>query len=290
MKKEVATLKKVRKLLSWALLAAAVVFLALSARQFLGYRKEAQAAEKAKRLAQVQPGQPTSAPETTPPAQTTPPEAAATRPNSGIDASWSEPLEEKAKFLLEVELDALKAENPDVIGWICIPDTKLSYPLLQGEDNSYYLDHAWDGSKSTAGSIFLECQNSPDLLDFNTIVYGHHMANGSCFAPLISYRKEAFRQEHPYVYIVTATDVRRYEIFSAYEAPVESDTYRMNFGSSAKKQAALEHYIQSSLWRAPSAPEANSYILTLSTCVGNGRYEKRFVVQGMLTGIFLRAT
>lgn len=273
------------------MLAAALVFLGLAVRQLWGYHRESETTDKAKELAQVQPGTQTTVPQTTPQlqSQTTPPEAAQSQQDNQVSAAWSEPLAAQAQFLLDVDLDALRKENPEVIGWICIPGTKLSYPLMQGEDNSYYLKHAWDGSKSAAGSIFLECQNQANLLDFNTIVYGHHMANGSCFAMLMDYRSYSFRQENPWVYIVTDTDVRRYEIFSAYEAPIGSDTYRMNFGSAAKKQAALDFYIQSSLWQAPGVPEENSYILTLSTCVGNGNYDNRFVVQGMLTGIFLRA-
>lgn len=282
-------MKKARKILSWLLLAAALVFLGLSARQLLGYHREAEATEKAHQLAQIPPEALEPAPQVTRPDNTAPPIQTAPGNSSSVDAVWSEPLAENARFLLDVNLDALREENPEVVGWICIPGTKLSYPLMQGKDNSYYLKRAWDGSKSAAGSIFLEHRNSPGLLDFNTIVYGHHMANGSCFAQLIDYRSYSFRQENPWVYIVTDTDVRRYEIFSAYEAPVQSDTYRMNFGTTAKKQAALDYYIQSSLWQAPGTPEANSYILTLSTCVGNGDYDNRFVVQGMLTGIFLRA-
>lgn len=282
-------MKKARKILSWLLLAAALVFLGLSARQLMGYHREAEATEKAHQLAQIQPGAPTPKPQATGQDQTTPPAQTAPGNSSSVDAVWSEPLAENARFLLDVNLDALREENPEVVGWICIPGTKLSYPLMQGKDNSYYLKRAWDGSKSAAGSIFLEHRNSPSLLDFNTIVYGHHMANGSCFAPLVQYRSYSFRQENPWVYIVTDTDVRRYEIFSAYEAPIDSDTYRMNFGNATKKQAALDHYIQSSLWYAPNTPEASSYIITLSTCVGNGDYDNRFVVQGMLTGIFLRA-
>ncbi len=283
-------MKKARKILSWLLLAAALVFLGLSARQLMGYRREAEATEKAHQLAQIPPEALEPAPQVTQPDQALPPIQTAPSNNSSVDAVWSEPLAENARFLLDVNLDALREENPEVVGWICIPGTKLSYPLMQGKDNSYYLKRAWDGSKSAAGSIFLEHRSNPRLLDFNTIVYGHHMANGSCFAPLIQYRSYSFRQENPWVYIVTDTDVRRYEIFSAYEAPIDSDTYRLNFGTAAKKQAALDHYIQSSLWYAPNTPEANSYILTLSTCVGNGDYDNRFVVQGMLTGIFFRAS
>ena len=92
-----------------------------------------------------------------------------------------------ADALRNMDFTALREVNSDVLGWIMIPGTPISYPLLQGEDNQYYLKHTWKKWSSAVGAIFLECQNSPDLSDFNTIVYGHRMNNGSMFAPLKNY-------------------------------------------------------------------------------------------------------
>ncbi len=284
--------KKVKKALSWVLLAAALVFLGLSAWQAWGYYRTEKTTDRALALAGVEQQAPQKTEASTTPAPTEPAVTTAPQqtqlpaPEDPLALAWSEPLAQDAWFLMDVQLAPLQAENKDVIGWICIPGTKLSYPLLQGTDNERYLRRAWDGSWSAAGSIFLECTNDPNLLDFNTIVYGHHMANGSCFAPIINYRDPAFLAEHRWVYIVTENDIRRYEIFSAYEAPLDSDTYRMNFTGEKRKQAALDHYIQSSLWEGAVTPDTASYILTLSTCVGNGQYKTRFVVQAVLTGVF----
>ena len=74
-----------------------------------------------------------------------------------------------------IDLAALQAQNSDVIGWISIPGTAVSYPLLQTQNNSFYLGHAWDKSSNSAGSIFLECQCPSDFSFFNTIVYVHRM-------------------------------------------------------------------------------------------------------------------
>ncbi len=315
--------KKLRKYLSWVMLAAMLVCLGLAGWQIWGYYHTRTTTDLAKNLAGLdeslvytapEPAQlPTPAPTTqavttpapiptptvtpqpdlTPaatPAATTPPPTtpAPTQDPYGVAAAQTKPLAEDALFLFGVKLEPLQEVNEDVLGWICIPGTQVSYPLMRGEDNSYYLKHAWDGTYSAAGSIFLECQNQASLLDFNTIVYGHHMGNGSCFAQITHYKKEEFYREHPCVYIVTQNDLRRYEIFAAYEAPIDSETYRIRISDPAKKQTALDHYIQSSLWKSEITPDLNSYILTLSTCVGNGRYENRFVVQAVLTGIWLR--
>ena len=71
-----------------------------------------------------------------------------------------------------IAFEELKAQNEDVIGWIEIPDTEISYPLMQGDDDQYYLKHTFSGNKNSAGSIFVEYQNKPDLTDRHTIIYG----------------------------------------------------------------------------------------------------------------------
>ena len=77
---------------------------------------------------------------------------------------------------------ALKAMNPDVVGWLQVPGTVVNYPVFQTDNNEYYLDHAPDRSDSIGGSVFLDYENSaPGMVDAQTIVYGHHMRNGSQF-------------------------------------------------------------------------------------------------------------
>ncbi len=209
-------------------------------------------------------------------------------PEVSVEAGVQEPLAEEALFLLELDYAPLQEENGDVMGWIHIPDTEVSYPLLRSHDNEEYLHQAWDGSYSASGSIFLECKNSRNFLDFNTILYGHHMRNGSFFAPIIEYKDQEFRDGHPYIYIVTDNDLRRYAVFSAYEADIEGDTYRLYYPDEETKQRALTHFIESSVWEAAAEPTTEDYILTLSTCVGNGNYTTRWVVQARLTGIWIR--
>ena len=73
--------------------------------------------------------------------------------------------------------------NPDVYAWIDVPGTEISYPVLQSaEDNSYYLEHTIEGEKTLPGAIYSENYNSKDFSDYNTILYGHNMRNGTMFA------------------------------------------------------------------------------------------------------------
>ena len=137
---------------------------------------------------------------------------------------WQDPY---AQALKDMDFSALRQQNPDVLGWILIPGTRVSYPVVQGTDNSYYLDHTWRGGKNSVGAIFMECRNSSDLSDFNTIVYGHRMRNGSMFASLKYYESQSYWAQHPCVYITDDRGSYTYEIFAAYEVSTEGETYRL---------------------------------------------------------------
>ena len=183
--------------------------------------------------------------------------------------------------LAALDIAALQAVNPDVLGWIRIPGTKVDYPLLQGADNDYYLKHTWKGEKNASGSIFLEWQNSPDLTDFNTIIYGHNMNNGSMFASLRQYAYEKHWNKHPYIYIATAEEVLRYEVFSSYQADVEGEAYLLVFPQDSHRQDFLDQTLQLAKFDTGIRPEITDRILTLSTCSGAG-YSTRWVVHARL--------
>lgn len=186
-------------------------------------------------------------------------------------------MEEMAKK----NLAALRETNPDVVGWIWIPDTVVNYPVMQGEDNEFYLEHTWEKEKNAVGSIFLEWQVSPDFSEFNTIVYGHNMLDGSMFHLLHDYREEGFREAHPYVYVLTDAGVYRYEVFSTYKAEVGSKTYSIGMQQDRTKQQYIDMALEESVIDAGITPAVTDRILTLSTCSGMG-YETRWVVHAYL--------
>ena len=189
-----------------------------------------------------------------------------------------------ADALRNMDFTALREVNSDVQGWIMIPGTVISYPLLQGEDNQYYLKHTWKKWTSAVGAIFLEWQNSPDLSDFNTIIYGHRMNNGSMFASLKNYKKQSYWAAHPCVYITDDNGSHKYEIFAACEVSTTGTTYQLGFSDDASKQAFIDYCLEQSVIDTGITPTVYDRVLTLSTCTGNG-HATRWVVPTVLKGV-----
>ena len=196
-------------------------------------------------------------------------------------------LSEDNAFLATVDLAALRETNPDVLGWIYVPNSVISYPLMRSHDNEDYLYHTWDGTPNVAGSIFLEQYNRPDFTNFHTLIYGHNMADGSMFGELLKYCYQDVVDNYPHVYIALDDVVLRYEIFSVYTADINSDTYRLYFADDAAKESAIAFYKQQSEVVSDVTPTAEDHILTLSTCAG-ARQDVRWVLQTVLTGTLPR--
>lgn len=194
------------------------------------------------------------------------------------------PLPEELSALAEIDLDALRAANEDVVGWIEIPGTELSYPLVQGSDNQYYLNHDWKREYSSGGAVFLEWTNRRDLSGFHTIAYAHRL---TMFRTLKEYRDAAFWEAHPSIYVVQDEEVSRYDIFSAEEVPVTGIVYRLDLEESQLEEAFLDACAEGSVIDTGLVPENDTKVLTLSTCTGNG-HATRWVVHGALAARYSR--
>ena len=205
-----------------------------------------------------------------------------------IEEEPKEELPEEAKFLLDTDIEALRQVNGDVIGWICIPGTEVSYPLLKSKDNAEYLKLTWDGQYSRAGSIFMERRSSVDFSDFHTLIYGHNLQDGKMFSSLMEYRKQEYFDANPCVYIVTDDAILRYEVFSSYIADVVSDSYRLLFDDDGHKQRVIDFYLERSEVESELHPSAEDKILSLSTCTGWGNNDIRCIVHAVQTGVFER--
>lgn len=188
-----------------------------------------------------------------------------------------------ADALQAMDFSALREVNSEVLGWLLIPNTGISYPLLQHSNNDYYLGHSWNNSRSPVGAIFMDSQCSKSLGNFNTIIYGHRMNNGSMFTPLAKYKNQSYWQEHPTVYITDDNGTHRYEIFAAYEVSTSGMTYALSFATDSGKQKFINYCLEQSLIDTGLQPTVNDYILTLSTCTGHG-HATRWVVQAMRKG------
>ena len=179
-----------------------------------------------------------------------------------------------------IHLENLQEINPDVVGWIDIPGTVIDYPVLQTDDNTTYLQKSSKMSDCSVGAIFMECQNRTDLSQFNTIIYGHNMRDGTMFCGLKDFQDQAYWYEHRYIYLAADGVVRKYEIYAAYEVSTWEIIYGLEIDSEKRKNEFIEFGLNASEIDAGIVPTAEDTILTLSTCT-NFRNGRRWVVQAV---------
>lgn len=181
-----------------------------------------------------------------------------------------------------VDWESLKGINPDIIAWIQIEGTEISYPVVQGTDNDYYLHHTFEGNYNSAGSIFVEYTNSSDFQDCNTIIYGHNMRNGSMFGLLRKYFQSQESLPGRYVWICTPDKNYRYEIFSSHVVDAAGEVYTLFSGPDQQFEQYLANMKAQSLVDFGVEVTKEDKIITLSTCTGNDT--TRFVVQAKREG------
>ncbi len=183
-----------------------------------------------------------------------------------------------------IDFEELKEINPDIVAWLKVRAIDMSYPVVQGEDNDYYLHHTFENEEVFSGCLFVNCDNKDDFTDQNTIIYGHNMKDGSMFATLKKFQDEETFDKSKYFWIFTEDLIFQYRIFSARVVSWEGDTYRTTF-SEKKFSELIEASIEDSVVdNAGVKVDTDDKIVTLSTCTGDD--ETRFVVVGKLTQIY----
>lgn len=176
--------------------------------------------------------------------------------------------DEKEEVLEEWELDfnELLAINPDVVGYIIVDDTHISYPIVKGEDNEFYLNHSIYGNENYAGSVFMDYSASSDFSDLNTFIYAHNLYHGTMFAELAYYVEKDFFDTHPYVHLYTPNGNYKLQVFSAYVDKGDSDSYRMSFSGTQDYLNYLDLIVSKSRYDSGVSVNENDRIITLYTC------------------------
>lgn len=166
-----------------------------------------------------------------------------------------------------VDFESLLELNEDVCAWLQVPDTKISYPVVQGEDNEEYLHKTFKGKKNKAGSVFMDVNNSRDFSDKNTVLYGHNMKSGSMFHDLVNFKEEEFFNAHRIFYIYLA-DGRTLgcEIFSAEIAEATAGYHQPSFETDEEFLDFANNLKELSLFPTDVEITAEDRIITLSTC------------------------
>ncbi len=124
-----------------------------------------------------------------------------------------------------VNWEGLREVNDQVKAWIIVPDTNISYPIVQGSDNAYYLDHTFAKEVNYAGAVFIDYHNQPDFSDNNTFVYGHNVRHETMFSQLEKFMDKDFFDDHKYVYIFTPQQNYKCEVISFHSTYDRSPYY-----------------------------------------------------------------
>lgn len=185
------------------------------------------------------------------------------------------------QFTGVVDWKALKKVNPDVQGWLYQKGTVINYPVVQGTDNDTYLHTRFDKQWSGGGTLFVDCRMEKDFKGFNSIIYGHHMKDGSMFRSIRGYTKEdGYYDKHKTLELATPHGNYHLVVFSAFiTKATDEDTYKMTYDE-AEKQAYIDRaWERSELSITKDSVDVtrNDRLVTLSTCAYDYE-EARYIV------------
>ena len=262
--------QKKHKILAWSLIGAAAVLLAAAALYFFVLRQPKQPDHPEEMVTQTPAATPTQQVKTTPEPTIIPTTAPEVTPK---------PL------VIQDSFKELYGQNSDIVGWITIENTDIDYPILQSEDNSFYMDKDFYKEYSYPGSIFLDfrCDFTNMYKSAHQIVYGHNMKNGTMFQQLTKYEDEDFFNENRYININTLYGNYIFEVFAAYETPVSYYYLETDFNGKQDWLEFIEGFEERSAYDAGITLSGNDVVLTLSTCTNQHDNKYRFVVQARLT-------
>lgn len=185
------------------------------------------------------------------------------------------------QFTGVVDWKALKKVNPDVQGWLYQKGTVINYPVVQGTDNDTYLHTRFDKQWSGGGTLFVDCRMEKNFKGFNSIMYGHHMKDGSMFRSIRGYTKEdGYYDKHKTLELATPHGNYHLVVFSAFiTKATDEDTYKMTYDE-AEKQAYIDRAWERSelpITRDSVDVTKNDRLVTLSTCAYDYE-EARYIV------------
>ena len=184
--------------------------------------------------------------------------------------------------LLEVDFNELLKKNPDTVGWIQVKGTNINYPIVQTTDNSYYLTHAFDGSKNEAGWVFMDYRNDAVNFNQNTIIYAHSRLTGSMFGSLKNILDSSWytNKENHIIRLSTPTENTMWQVFSVYTIPKESYYITPTFNTDEEYLEFLNTIKNRSEVEFSGTVNTSDKVLTLSTCKDN--FGNRIVMHAKL--------
>lgn len=172
----------------------------------------------------------------------------------------------KGKDDIEVNFKKLRKKYPDVKAWLYSKGTIINYPIAQGKDNDWYLHRTLDGTWNGAGTLFIDIGNKKPFKEFLTIVYGHHMRDGSMFGSLVKYRDGEYYQKHKVLRLYTPKKNYNIKVIGGCTIPGDSERYKFDFADEEDKQEYLDWMTQNNEVAAEEFASPDDRIVMLSTC------------------------
>ena len=176
-----------------------------------------------------------------------------------------------------IDFDALREINPDVIGWLRYEGTIIDYPVVQGENNDVYLSMLFDRTWGGCGTLFADCITEAPFRQFNTIVYGHHMKDGTMFACLKELRDPEYCRKHPKLELITPEGSFDLEIYAFLNEPADSNVYTTNIQDEEGKQSYLDLINSLAAYVTSVGVSTQDRLVMLSTCAYEFE-EARYIV------------
>lgn len=163
--------------------------------------------------------------------------------------------------------EKLKAINPEYTFWVEVENTNISYPVVQGNDNSYYLKKDFNKENNSAGTIFMDSLNNFEV-DSNTVLYGHNMKNKTMFNNVTLFKKKDFFNQNNKIKIKHDKEEKEYtyEVFSVYHSDNSFDYNMVKFGQGYTFEDFIDDIKEKSIYKKDIEITENDKIITLSTC------------------------
>ena len=180
-------------------------------------------------------------------------------------------------FTGDIDFDALHEINKDVVAWIYYEGTNIDYPIVQGSDNDYYLHITVDGNWAVGGTLFVDAVTEKPFEQFNTIVYGHHMQDGSMFGDIKKLKDPEYAAEHPQLELITPEGKYHLLICAFLNQPSDSEIYKTNYDEEdiEGKQGYIDMVNSLAAYTTDEKMKPDDRLVILSTCAyeyQNARY------------------
>ncbi|MCL2840032.1 MAG: class B sortase [Defluviitaleaceae bacterium] len=194
-------------------------------------------------------------------------------------------MDEEEGFAPFLNFDEMRLSFPNIVGWIQSEGTAINYPIVQGTDNDFYLNHLPDGTRHRLGSIYLDYRNASDFSDTTIFIYGHNTPTGDMFAALHHYARQGHFEAHPTMFIFTPERNLIIELFAGYVLDSAFEVPPMGFLDSDDFYEYIHNIESRSIFTGSISPNFGDQLVFLCTCTNGGPASERLIIVGRLIEI-----